>query len=449
MTDTTERPGGTTEPPRPPTGRPGAVSHVGIRLAGLLAVLVLVGVTNPWMLLVIFAIVVMIFLHELGHYVMAKRAGMKVTEFFLGFGPKLWSTRRGETEYGIKLIPAGAYVKIIGMHNLDEVAPEDEGRTYRQKTFGQRLGVAVAGSTMHFLLALGLIFVSLVAVGAPGGTINPQSQEHHWLVGDVVKGSGAADAGLRSGDRIISINGSRVDTFTDMGLIVRPLKGKTVAVVYERDGKQHTTQSQLREFQDDRQPGVVSCCLGIGRQSFPRERLNPLEGLAQTPRQFGDIASMSLSGLGRFFSPSGLSGFASQVGSASKDKATITRDRQNNVPLTSSKRAAEQAKGNSRIVSIVGVVQIGSAVSPAALLNLFVLVNISIGIINLIPLLPFDGGHVMVAVYERIQERRLRRRRYFTDIGRLMPLTYAVVLLLGMLFVTSIYLDLVNPLVPG
>ncbi|HKN90716.1 MAG TPA: site-2 protease family protein, partial [Acidimicrobiia bacterium] len=113
------------------------------RLAGTIGVLV--------------AIIAMIMLHELGHFVMAKRAGMKVTEFFLGFGPRLWSTRRGETEYGVKAIPAGGYVRIIGMSNLDVVDPADEERTYRAKPYRDRLGVAVAGSTMHFLIAFFLL----------------------------------------------------------------------------------------------------------------------------------------------------------------------------------------------------------------------------------------------------------------------------------------------------
>ncbi len=94
-------------------------------------------------LLIVGALVVMIFLHELGHYLTAKWAGMKVTEFFIGFGPKIWSFRRGETEYGIKCIPPGAYVRIIGMSNLDEVPPEDEPRTYRQQSYPQRLLVVV------------------------------------------------------------------------------------------------------------------------------------------------------------------------------------------------------------------------------------------------------------------------------------------------------------------
>ena len=116
--------------------------------AGILAALV-TGTTRT--VAVVLAIIVMIMLHELGHFAMAKWAGMKVTEYFLGFGPKLWSVRRGETEYGVKAIPAGGYVKIPGMTNLEKVDPADEPRTYRQKPFWRRLSVAVAGSVVHFL----------------------------------------------------------------------------------------------------------------------------------------------------------------------------------------------------------------------------------------------------------------------------------------------------------
>src|SRR4051812_3107095 len=150
----------------------------------------------------------MIFLHELGHYLTAKWAGMKVTEFFLGFGPRLWSFQRGETEYGIKAIPAGAYVRIIGMSNLDEVEPEDEDRTYRAKPYWRRVSVAVAGSTMHFLLALVLILTVFVGFR----TIDVSSDE--WTFATV---SGPAEAaGLRPGDRILTIDGQRRGSFADM-----------------------------------------------------------------------------------------------------------------------------------------------------------------------------------------------------------------------------------------
>ena len=105
--------------------------------------------------------------HELGHFLAAKHGGMKVTEYFVGFGPRLWSFRRGETEYGIKALPLGGYVKIPGMTNLEEVDPADEGRPYRDKPFGARLLVAVAGSAMHFLMAFVLLWALFTFVGVP------------------------------------------------------------------------------------------------------------------------------------------------------------------------------------------------------------------------------------------------------------------------------------------
>ena len=132
--------------------------------------------TRPTFSIVIVAMIVMIMLHELGHFVTAKWSGMKVTEYFLGFGPRLWSFRRGETEYGVKALPLGGYVKIIGMSNLEEVPPEDEPRTYRQQPFRKRLLVAVAGSAVHFILALMLIFTILVGYGQQQpGTVQVQA----------------------------------------------------------------------------------------------------------------------------------------------------------------------------------------------------------------------------------------------------------------------------------
>src|SRR5204863_5355715 len=107
---------------------------------------------------IIFGLIVMVMLHEAGHYYTAKRSGMKVTEFFLGFGPRLWTFRKGETEYGVKAIPAGGYVRIIGMTNMEEVDPADEPRTFRQGTPGKRLAVILAGVTVNFIIAFVLFF---------------------------------------------------------------------------------------------------------------------------------------------------------------------------------------------------------------------------------------------------------------------------------------------------
>ena len=108
-------------------------------------------------LLLVVGIILMVMLHEFGHYWTAKRSGMKVTEFFVGFGPRLWSFTRGETEYGVKAIPAGGYVRIIGMTNMEEIDPADEPRTFRQGTPGKRLVVILAGVTVNLVIAFAAV----------------------------------------------------------------------------------------------------------------------------------------------------------------------------------------------------------------------------------------------------------------------------------------------------
>lgn len=527
MTDTQARP----RPDLPeiperhtePTGD-GGVSHAGLRLAALVGAMGLVGWWRPWVLVVIAALVGMITLHELGHYLTAKRAGMKVTEFFLFFGPKVWSIQRGETEYGIKCLPLGAYVKIVGMTNLEEVPPEDEGRTYRQKTFGQRVSVAVAGSTMHFLLALVLIVAALTLVGQPGGTLNAKEQAENWRIGSLVEGAGAEIAGLEPGDRVLEIDGTPIGTFDDLRSVAQPLKGETVPVTYERDGQQRTVDVTLNPFYswyvDRVVPGSAieeagielgdeileidgvstrtsadlnerlqslegetvplliergnrratveveldslilggrEGYVGIGRDIPEVEKMGLIEGIAATPGEFASLVRLSASGMLQLFSFSGLSDYADQVGSAQADRDAIREEKQAQAPSTSNESssrldesAGRGAPSENRPTSIVGLVQVGSyvgEVDPGALVSLFVLINIFIGMFNLVPLLPLDGGHVLIAVYEKVQEKRLHRRRYFTDVAKLMPLTYGVVLVLGLLFVSSVYLDLANPLV--
>ena len=132
-------------------------------LAVITAAFILLGWGD--ILLFIAILIAIVMLHELGHFVTAKRAGMKVTEYFVGFGPRLWSVRRGETEYGVKAIPAGGYVRIIGFTSTEEVAEEDEPRAYRAQPFHQRIIVASAGSVMHLLIAFVLALVLVLGFG--------------------------------------------------------------------------------------------------------------------------------------------------------------------------------------------------------------------------------------------------------------------------------------------
>ena len=144
--------------------RRGATRILVLLVVALVALFVLDSGARTAILLVV-GIVVMVMLHEAGHYAMAKRSGMKVTEYFLGFGPRLWSFRRGETEYGVKAIPAGGYVRIVGMTNLEEVDAADEPRTFRRASFGNRLKVVLAGVTVNALIAIVLFTVVIAAQG--------------------------------------------------------------------------------------------------------------------------------------------------------------------------------------------------------------------------------------------------------------------------------------------
>lgn len=396
-----------------------------IRIAALVAVVAVIGVQGglPW-LFIVGSIVLMIFLHELGHFLTAKRAGMKVTQFFLGFGPRIWSVRRGETEYGIKAIPAGAYVKVIGMYNLDEVDPDDEPRTYRQKTYRQRVVMAAAGSTMHFLLALALIYAVLVGVGRPA--------LDNWEVRAVSPGSAAEVAGLQPGDRLITIDGAAVGDWNDMRDVILPLQGRTVPIAFERDGATETVEVTIGANPLRPKEGQ----LGVG-PSFPPERVGPIAAVGQTIQEFLDVAVASVKGMVQLFTPAGLGSFAQQVAQGRQD------------PSADATGSGGAGGGENRFLSIYGAARLGvdltrEGIGPA--LGFLAMLNIFIGMFNLIPLLPFDGGHIAIATYERVREL-LRRdgRRYFTDVGRLLPLTYAVVALLMMIGLSSFYLDFVNP----
>jgi len=394
-----------------------------IRLALLASVVVLIGVRGgvAW-LFIVGALVVMITLHELGHFLTAKLAGMKVTQFFLGFGPRIWSVRRGETEYGIKAIPAGAYVKVIGMYSIDDVDPADESSTYRQKKFHQRVVMAAAGSTMHFVLALLLIYGVLVGVG--------RQRLDNWTVSAVSPGSAAEVVGLQPGDRLLSVDGQSVRSWNDMRAVIGPLQGREVPVVYERGGRTETVTATIGS--NPLRPGDGQ--LGVG-PTFPYARVNPIAAAPMAVGEFVDISAASVKGMVQLFTPSGLGSFVQQVAQGR--------------PEATDSAAGTGDSGENRFLSIYGAARLGADLTHegvAPVLGFLAMLNIFIGLFNLVPLLPFDGGHIAIATYERIREL-LRRdgRRYFTDVTRLLPITYAVVFLLVMIGMSSLYLDFVNP----
>jgi membrane-associated protease RseP (regulator of RpoE activity) len=429
-----------------------------IGLAALIGGTIALGVFGGWPILVIvLSLVFMIFMHELGHYVTAKSAGMKVTEFFIGFGPRVWSFHRGETEYGVKAIPAGAYVRIIGMNNLDDVPPADESRTYRQKSYPRRMSVAVAGSAMHFLMAFALGIGALMVYGAatddatnweiaalptPDETLTgfPASELTPSLTRQLEAGeTPALVAGLQEGDRIVAVDGEVIETYDEMRDFTLAHPGDEVTFVVERAGGTEEATVTLAERTLE---GVTVGYLGV-QEAQVLESVGPIEAALTSAEEVGTLVAESVKGIVRFFSPQGISDFAAVVMNA-QDEPT-----ESDPAAPGGGGSSSASQDESRIISIVGAARIGAQATDAdglyALMRFMMLLNVFIGVFNLLPLLPFDGGHVAVGTYERIREIGTGRR-YQADITKLLPLTYAVVLFMVTLGSLALYVDLFDPI---
>ncbi|MEC9424860.1 MAG: M50 family metallopeptidase [Actinomycetota bacterium] len=418
----------------------GPVDHR-IRLALLLGAIASFGLIGGLSgLIVVLSFVVMLVLHEMGHFLVARRVGMQVTEFFIGFGPRLWSVRRGETTYGVKAVPAGAYVRITGMTSLDAVDPADEHRTYRAQTYPRRLAVALAGSATHFAVAL------LLLVGLYGmvGTPDPD----RWHVGDVVAGTTADDLDILIGDRIIAVDGHAVDDFAGFGMVVRSLPGRTVDVVVERENQRRILSATIGERVAAN--GTTTGFFGVGYER-PLVTVGPLQAVAEAGVRFVDLVILSIDGLVSFFTPDGLAAFFSGAlpnGEPDGRESGINAAPSDTGGASTSTPAAVSAgahEEDERLLSIYGAARLGSAMFEdgwATYLWFLVLVNGVIWVFNLVPLLPLDGGHVAIATYERL--RSCGGRRHVADAAKLVPVTWAVVSLLVLVAAVALYRDIVD-----
>ncbi len=439
MIETTTEPQLAEEPPQRPTPaeRVSAVARFLLLLAAVAAATVATGTTKT--VAVVVALIVMIMLHEFGHFLTAKWGGMKVTEFFVGFGPRLWSFRKGETEYGVKAIPAGGYVKIIGMNNLDKIEdPADEPRTYRQQSFPRRFAVAVAGSTMHFIIAFLLFFLINAVVGVPRASVT---------IGELTRlragSSPAEEAGFQVGDRIVSIDGQRFESWSDIPPYIRSRPGQELRFVVQRGEQTVELPARPADLSQVQVEGVPATAeptgfVGIGPKIEFAKR-NPIVAVGVAAQQFvgGDYPDDpdqlapglldNAKALAGIFSPSGLSSYW----------RTLQGQEQ-----------ADRPDGGARFLSPVGFVRVAGQAADTGLfqvLLLLIAINLFVGLFNLLPLLPLDGGHVAIAVYEAVRSK-VTGKRHRADVAKLLPLTYAVVLVMVFLGISALYLDIVRPL---
>ena len=393
------------------------------------------------------AILISVALHECGHMWVARATGMKVRRYFVGFGPTIWSTMRpnrlGQTEYGVKAVPLGGFCDIAGMTSVEELAPEDRPYAmYRQKVW-KRVAVLFAGPGMNFIIGLALIYGIAIAWGLPnlnqptnamvGETACVASQISKEELGECTGPGPAALAGIQAGDVVTKVGDTDVANFDELVATVRKLDGPTAFTVRrDENGQQREFTTTVDVTRADRftsadatTPTPVGA-VGIAPATFGPTQYNPLSAVPATFAFTGDLAVELGKSLAKI--PSKVGALVDAIGGAERDKETP--------------------------ISVVGASIIGGDTVDRGLWVMFwfflAQLNFVLGAVNLLPLLPFDGGHIAVATYEKLRDM-VRRARGLVAGGpvnylKLMPATYVVLAVVGAYMLLTVTADLVNPI---
>jgi membrane-associated protease RseP (regulator of RpoE activity) len=388
-----------------------------------------------WVIFLV-ALLFSVMLHETGHFVLAKKFGMKCTRYFVGFGPTIWSTQRGETEYGIKALPFGGFVKIIGMHSLDDVDdPADEPRSFRRQPGWQRILVLCAGSFMHFVLAFLLIFGLALGIGIENdnttqlGTISTcvaanTAQLNNGTCTASDQASPAKLAGLRLGDEVTAFNGKPVSNWTQLGNEIRQAPaGSDAAITVKRGGRTLTFHATLASVS-----GRSGSYLGIA-PTIVFQAANPIRAAEYAGTAFGQVIVGSVKAVAAL--PAAL-------------PKLFSKDRGNTAAgQVSSVVGAAEATGTAIAANVGWQFKVSFVLLLIASLNIFV------GAFNMLPLLPLDGGHVAVVAWERIRAwfARLRKRPDpgLVNMAKLLPVSFSIFMILMVFGVMLVLADIVNP----
>jgi len=426
-------------------------------------------------LLFVVGIAVSIGLHELGHMVPAKRFGVKVTQYFIGFGKTLWSTRRGETEYGVKVMPLGGYVKLVGMlppgphaehpdkvrasntgmftqlisdarsAEYELVSEADEDRLFYKLPWWKKVIVMAGGPTVNLLIAFVLFGVVIMVHGVPETTTtvdkvsdcviaatakNADKPPRHCRASDPV--APARKAGLKPGDVLVSFNGTRVTTWDQLTRQIRANNDGAATLVVNRDGKRLTLHTNTTVSARPESEAHLDKIVQVGFLGVTPTWRNVKHGPGFVVSTMVDDTGRTLQALGQF--PVKLW----HVGRA----ALGLEQRQSDSPMS--------VVGASRVAgSVASNHTIAVSDRLFGLLGLLAGLNLFLGLFNFVPLLPLDGGHIAGALYEALRRgvARLLRRPdpgYF-DTAKLLPVAYAMAVVILLMSVVLIYADIVVP----
>ena len=414
-------------------------------------------------------------LHELGHMIPAKHFGVKVPEYFIGFGPRLWSVKRGETEYGVKAIWLGGYVKLLGMvppakpgradkpdsmvadaraESLAELGPDEQHRAFYRLSVPKKLIVMAGGILTNLALGVILLALALGVVGQSAYTSTlasvsacvPADVDAAGACADADAPSPAAAAGLRVGDEIRSWNGTPTTTWAQVQQAIRASGTAPAAVVVERDGQELTLTVTAVEVPRTVYAADGSVVTGADGEPLTEQRpyvgIGPALGTHRTsPSQIPAVVGTA-------------------VGQTLRAIVTLPVGLYHAVAagLGAEKRSPEG------LVSLVGVGRIAGEVSSAgagsgtvpfavrlfSMLSLLGSLNLALFAFNLIPLLPLDGGHVAGALWEGARRRIARRRGRpdpgYVDTARMLPVGQVVFVLLIIMTLVLVWVDVVAPL---
>lgn len=441
-----------------------------------MGVLFLLGV-----IILLLGVGISIALHEIGHLTPAKLFGVKVTQYMVGFGPTVWSRRRGETEYGLKAIPLGGYIRMVGMFPprpgekegmvrssstgrfsqladqmredaYEHIAPRDADRVFYKLPTWKKVVIMFGGPFMNLVIALVLLLIIASGIGLPVQqtakiaavqSCSPTAAGKMVTDCDAAGRTAAAAAGVQAGDRIVSINGTKITSTTDFTAIVRSHPGKQIPLVVERDGKKVTLQvkpklqrmpkqdsngTQVVNWKGDVEyadVGIIGASIGgtyrDERQSLPAAIGTFGDALKKTssvfvkiPQKMVGVWNAAFSGGTRDqYSPQSVVGVGRTAGDVTESKYTSTKD---------------------KIV---------------VLLMILASLNMALFVFNMVPLLPLDGGHIAGALWEAVKRRIARARGLtgpvYVDVAKALPLAYGVSIVLLVMFALLAYADIVNP----